>query len=292
MDEHDRLAARFEEQRPHLRAVAYRILGSPSEADDAIQDAWLRVSRADTGGMANLGGWLTTIVARACLNLLEARRSRRGESLEARLPEPVVTRADAEDPEHMALLGDAIGPALLMVLEALAPAERAAFVLHDVFAVSFDVIAPIVGRSPAATRKLASRARHRVRDMHTAPDAARTRQREIVDAFLAAARGGDFAALLAVLDPDVVLRTDRGDRLTEVRGARAVAEGARGGARYTRSARPALVNGAVGLVAWGQDGRLLSVMGFRVARRLIVAIDLYTDPARLDRLDLGAPKDW
>ncbi len=291
MGEHDWLATRFEEQRPHLRAVAYRILGSVGEADDAVQDAWLRVSRADTGGVANLGGWLTTVVARVCLNLLESRRSRREESLEARLLEPVVDRADAEDPEQMALLSDALGPALRVALEALAPAERVAFVLHDVFAVPFDAIAPIVGRSPAAAPQLASRARRRVRGMHTAPDAERTRQREVVDAFLAAARDGDFAALLAVLDPDVVLRTDRGGTLTEVRGARAVAEGARVGARSARAARPALVNGAVGIVSWGEDGRPLAAMGFTIVRGKIVAIDALTAPARLGRLDLRALED-
>src|SRR5438067_1495687 len=227
MDEHDWLAERFEEHRPHLRAVAYRLLGSLSEAEDAVQDAWLRLSRSDTSGVENLGGWLTTVVGRVCLNMLQARTSRREEPLGAHGSEPIVSREDGTDPEHEALLADAVGPALLVVLDTLAPAERVAFVLHDVFAVPFEEIAAIVGRSPAAARQLASRARRRVRGAATAPDADLTRQREVVDAFLAASRAGDFDALLAVLDPDVVLRADRAavqaGAAREVRGAAAVA---------------------------------------------------------------------
>ena len=228
MDEHDWLAERFEANRTHLRAVAYRMLGSLSEADDAVQEAWLRLSRSDTSGVENLGGWLTTVVARVCLDMLRSRKSRREEPLGAHVPEPIVSREDGIDPEHEALLADSVGLALLVVLETLAPAERLAFVLHDMFAVPFDEIAPIVGRSPAAARQLASRARRRVQGAATAPDADLTRQREVVDAFLAASRGGDFDALLAVLDPDVVLRADRAavqaGASREVRGAAAVAE--------------------------------------------------------------------
>ncbi len=230
MDEHDWLAERFEEHRPHLRAVAYRMLGSPSEADDAVQEAWLRLSRADTSGVENLGGWLTTVVARVCLDMLRSRTSRRrGRSpldghRDSRVPDPIVGRADGGDPEHEALLADSVGLALLVVLETLAPAERLAFVLHDMFAVPFDEIAPIVGRSPTAARQLASRARRRVQGAAPVPDADLARQREVVDAFLAASRGGDFEALLAVLDPDVVLRADTGavpaGASREVRGAR------------------------------------------------------------------------
>ena len=258
MDEHDWLAERFEANRTHLRAVAYRMLGSLSEADDAVQEAWLRLSRSDTSGVENLGGWLTTVVARVCLDMLRSRKSRREEPLDAHVPEPIVSRADGIDPEHEALLADSVGLALLVVLETLAPAERLAFVLHDMFAVPFDEIAPIVGRSPTAARQLASRARRRVQGAATVPDADLTRQREVVDAFLAAARGGDFDALLAVLDPDVVLRADRAavppGASREVRGAAAVAKqgGHVGGAR---AAQPALVNGAVGVVV-APRGRL------------------------------------
>ena len=228
MDEHEWLAERFEANRTHLRAVAYRMLGSLSEADDAVQEAWLRLSRSDTSGVENLGGWLTTVVARVCLDMLRSRKSRREEPLDAHVPEPIVSREDGIDPEHEALLADSVGLALLVVLETLAPAERLAFVLHDMFAVPFDEIAPIVGRSPTAARQLASRARRRVQGAATVPDADLTRQREVVDAFLAASRGGDFDALLAVLDPDVVLRADRAavpaGASREVRGAAAVAE--------------------------------------------------------------------
>ncbi len=222
MHENDGLADRFEASRNHLRAVAYRMLGSMSEADDAVQEAWLRVSRSGTSGVENLGGWLTTVVARVCLDLLRSRKSRREEPLGVHLQDPIA------NPEHEALLADSVGLALLVVLETLAPAERLAFVLHDMFAVPFDEIAPIVGRSPAAARQLASRARRRVQGAATVSDTDRARQREVVDAFLAASRGGDFAALLAVLDPDVVLRADRAavemGSAKEVRGAAAVAD--------------------------------------------------------------------
>src|SRR6266511_4296302 len=210
MDEHDWLAERFEENRTHLRAVAYRMLGSLSEADDAVQDAWLRVSRADTSGVDNLGGWLTTVVARGCLDRLRARASRREQPLGVHLPEPILSSDDGPDPEQQALLAEGVGLALLVVLETLTPAERLAFVLHDTFAVPFDQVAAIVGCSPTSARQLASRARRRVKQHATVPDADLARQRAVVDAFLAAARDGDFDALVAVLDPDVMLRADRG----------------------------------------------------------------------------------
>ena len=287
MDGHDWLAERFEEHRTRLRAVAYRMLGSPSEADDAVQESWLRLSRADTSGVENLGGWLTSIVARVCLDMLRSRKSRREEPLGVHVPEPIVRRADGVDPEHEALMADSVGPALLVVLETLAPAERIAFVLHDVFAVPFEEIAPIVGRSPAAARQLASRARRRVQGAAAVPEADLARQRAVVDAFLAAARGGDFEALLAVLDPDVVLRTDRAavppGASREVRGAAAVADTFKGRAR---AAQPALVNGAAGLV-WAPAGRPRVVFGFTIARGKIVAIDLVADPKRLRELDLA-----
>ncbi len=294
MDQGDWLAQRFEEHRAHLRAVAYRMLGSLSEADDAVQEAWLRLDRADTGGVENLGGWLTTVVARVCLDMLRSRRSRREEPLDAHLPDPVVGPADGTDPEHEALLADAVGLALLVVLDTLAPAERLAFVLHDLFAVPFDEIGAIMGRSPAAARQLASRARRRVQAAATVPDADRSRQRDVVDAFLAAARTGDFDALLAVLDPDVVLRADVGavpaGASRRIRGASAVAEQALSFAWRARFAHPALVNGAAGLVVAAHD-RPLAVMGFTVARGRIVGIDILADPDRLRRLDLAGLDD-
>jgi RNA polymerase sigma factor (sigma-70 family) len=290
MDEPDWLAAQFEAHRSHLRAVAYRMLGSLSEADDAVQDAWLRLSRADTSGVENLGGWLTTVVARVCLNTLRSRRSRREEPLDAPGPEPTWSRFDGVDPEQEALLADSVGPALLVVLETLAPAERLAFVLHDMFAVPFDEIAAIVGRSPTAARQLASRARRRVRGAALVPDADLDRQREVVDAFLASSRRGDFDALVAVLDPDVVLRADRtaaqADVAREVRGAAAVAKGALTFSGRARFAQPALVNGAVGVVA-APPGRLFVVLGLTVTDGKIVAIDVIADPARLRQLDLA-----
>ncbi len=300
MAEEKLLAERFEANRTHLRKVAYRMLGSPSEADDAVQEAWLRISRSDTSGVENLGGWLTTVVARVCLDMLRSRKSRREEPLDGELgaqaPEPSVSREPGSDPEQEAVLADSIGLALLVVLETLAPAERVAFVLHDMFDLPFDEIAPIVGRSPTAARQLASRARRRVQGAAAVPDANRTRQREIVDAFLAASRGGDFAALLAVLDPDVVLRADRAgvqasasrqDKgaptlAPEVRGAAAVAETFSGRAQ---AAQPALINGAAGLV-YAPGGQPRAVFGFTIARGKIVEIDLVADPERLRQIDL------
>jgi RNA polymerase sigma factor (sigma-70 family) len=290
MDEREWLADRFEANRTHLRAVAYRMLGSVSEADDAVQEAWLRLSRSDTAGVENLRAWLTTVVARVSLDMLRSRSSRREEPIGPHVPEPIVSREDGVDPEHEALLADSVGLALLVVLETLGPAERLAFVLHDMFAVPFDEIAPIVGRSPAAARQLASRARRRVRGAAPAPDVDLARQREVVAAFLAAARGGDFDALVALLDPEVVLRVDRGalrpGELREFRGAAAVAGQVRTFARLAAFARPALVNGAAGFVV-ARSGRPLAVAGFTVARGAIVEIDLLADPARLRELDLA-----
>lgn len=290
MNESDWLTARFEENRTHLRAVAYRMLGSLSEAEDAVQESWLRLSRSDTGGVENLRGWLTTVVARVCLDMLRARKSRREESLDTHVPDPVVSRDDRMDPEHQALLADSMGLALLVVLETLAPAERLAFVLHDMFAVPFDEIAPIVGRSSTAARQLASRARRRVQGAAPAPDPDLDRQREVVGAFLAAARGGDFDGLLAVLDPDVVLRGDRGlvpaGASKVVRGARTVAEGAVTASRLAQLARLALVNGAAGIVAFDPSGRLRSVTGFTIRGGKIVEINVLADPARLSRIEL------
>jgi RNA polymerase sigma factor (sigma-70 family) len=298
MDEQDWLAQRFEEHRSHLRAVAYRMLGSISEADDAVQEAWLRLSRSETSGVENLGGWLTTVVGRVCLDMLRSRTSRRvvplGEPLGTRVPEPLVSRADGIDPEHEALLADSVGLALLVVLETLTPAERLAFVLHDMFSVPFEQIAPVVGRSPTAARQLASRARRRVQGEAHVPDADLATQREVVDAFLAASRDGDFDTLLAVLDPDVVLRIDggavRAGLSREVRGARAVAEQTLTFSRLSPFVRPALVNGAAGVVV-APRGRPFSVMGFTIRGRKIVEIDILADPARLSRLDVSVFDD-
>jgi len=286
MDEHEWLAERFEENRTHLRVVAYRLLGSLSEADDAVQEAWLRLSRSDTSGVENLGGWLTTVVARVSLDMLRSRKSRREEPLATHVPDPIASRDDRLDPEQEALLADSVGLALLVVLETLAPAERVAFVLHDTFDVPFDEIAPIVGRSPTTARQLASRARRRVQGAATVPDSNLTRQREIVDAFLAASRSGDFDALLALLDPDVVLRAD-GETVQmgaskEVRGAPAVAGTFSG---HARSAQPALVNGAAGAV-WAPGGQPRVAFGFTITRGKIVEIHLVADPERLRQLDL------
>jgi RNA polymerase sigma factor (sigma-70 family) len=287
MDEHDWLAERFEAHRTHLRAVAFRMLGSPSEADDAVQEAWLRLSRSGAGGVENLGGWLTTVVGRVCLDMLRSRTSRREEPLGAHPAEPIVEREDEVDPEHEALMADSVGSALLVVLDMLAPAERLAFVLHDMFGVPFEEIAPIVERSPAAARQLASRARRRVRGTATVPEADLARRRAVVDAFLAASRGGDFEALLAVLDPDVVLRADgaavRLGASREVRGAAAVAETFSGRAR---AAKPALVDGAPGLV-WASGGRPRVVFGFTITDGRIVEIEMVADPERIGQLDLS-----
>jgi RNA polymerase sigma factor (sigma-70 family) len=298
MDEQDWLAERFEEHRSHLRAVAYRMLGSLSEADDAVQEAWFRLSRSESSGIENLGGWLTTVVGRVCLDMLRSRTSRRvvplGESLGTRVPEPLVSRADGIDPEHEALLADSVGLALLVVLETLTPAERLAFVLHDMFSVPFEEIAPVVGRSPTAARQLASRARRRVQGEAHLPDADLATQREVVDAFLAASRDGDFDTLLAVLDPDVVLRMDggavRAGLSREVRGARAVAEQTLTFSRLSPFVRPALVNGAAGVVV-APRGRPFSVMGFTIRGGKIVEIDILADPARLSRLDVSVFDD-
>jgi RNA polymerase sigma-70 factor (ECF subfamily) len=289
MDESDWLAERFEEHRSHLRAVAYRMLGSLSEADDAVQEAWLRLSRSDSDAIENLGAWLTTVVARISLNTLRSRNSRREQPIGVRVPEPVIDRADGTDPEHEALLADSVGLALLVVLETLTPAERLAFVLHDMFAMPYDEIAPIVGRSPEAARQLASRARRRVQRTDAVPDADLEIQWAAVDAFLAAARHGDFDALVAVLDPDVVLRADQGVAAggsREVRGAGTVAGQAVTWARVDLEIRRALVNGAAGLVAT-RNGQLFSVGAFTVRDGRIVEIDILADPERLRRLDVA-----
>jgi RNA polymerase sigma-70 factor (ECF subfamily) len=294
MDEHDWLVEQFEAHRTHLRAVAYRMLGSLSEADDAVQESWLRLSRSDASEIENLGGWLTTVVARVCLNMLRSRETRREESMSAYVPDPIVSREGPLDPDHEVLLADSVGLALLVVLETLAPAERLAFVLHDMFAVPFDEIAPMVGRSPTAARQLASRARRRVQGAAAVPDPDPTRQREVVDAFFAAARDGDFDALIAVLHPDVVLRSDGGavrpGASFVVRGAREVAESALTFARMSPFVRPALVNGAAGVVV-APHGRPFSVMGFTVRDEKIVEIDGIADPERLQKLDLAGLDD-
>jgi RNA polymerase sigma-70 factor (ECF subfamily) len=294
MDENEFLAKRFEEHRSHLRAVAYRMLGSLSEADDAVQEAWLRLSRSETSGVENLGGWLTTVVGRVCLDMLRSRTSRRvvplGEPLGTRVPEPLVSRAEGIDPEHEALLADSVGLALLVVLETLSPAERLAFVLHDMFSVPYEEIAPVVGRSPTAARQLASRARRRVQGEAHVPDTDLATQREVVDAFLAASRGGDFDALVALLDPDVVLHADReavpSRAPTVIRGAHAVARGALASSARARFTQPALVNGAVGLVM-APRGQLFLILGFTITDGKITEIDVVADPARLRQLDLA-----
>jgi len=287
MHERDWLAERFEEHRAHLRAVAYRMLGSLSEADDAVQEAWLRLSRTDTSAVENLGGWLTTVVGRVSLNMLRSRNQRREEPIGVHLPEPIVDPADGTDPEHEAMLADSVGLALLVVLETLSPAERLAFVLHDMFGVRFDEIARILGRSSDAARQLASRARRRVQAENAVPDADPDTQREVVDAFLAAARDGDFDRLVAVLDPDVVLRVDLGPApgSREVRGAAAVAGQALTYSRLGLLIQPALLNGAAGWVAT-RDGQPFSVAGLTVRGGKIVEIDILADPERLRQLDL------
>ncbi len=287
MDEREWLAERFEEHRTHLRAVAYRMLGSLSEADDAVQEAWLRLGRTDANEIENLGGWLTTVVARVSLNMLRSRNVRGEEPLGVRMPDPIVDSAEGTDPEHEALLADSVGLALLVVLETLSPPERLAFVLHDIFAVPFDEIAPIVDRSPEAARQLASRARRRVRAERTVPDADLEAQREVIDAFLAAAREGDFDRLVAVLDPDVVLRQDFGPvgGSREMRGAAAVAGRALGYARIGLDIRPALINGVAGAVAF-RDGQPFSIGAVTVRNGKIVELDFLGDPERLGELDL------
>jgi RNA polymerase sigma factor (sigma-70 family) len=284
----DWLAEEFEQRRTRLRAVAYRMLGSLTEADDAVQEAWLRLSRTGADDIDNLDAWLTTVVARVSLNMLRSRNSRREEPLGGvRMPDPIVDPADGTDPEHEALLGDSVGLALLVVLETLSPAERLAFVLHDVFAVPFDEIAPIVERSPEATRQLASRARRRVQGERAVPDADLATQREVVEAFLAAGREGDFDALVAILDPDVVLRADMGSRggMHEVRGAAAVARRARFFAQVGLVVRPALINGAIGAVTT-RGGEPFSIGSVIVRGGKIVEVDILADPERLRGLDL------
>src|SRR5262245_30413732 len=294
MDEQEWLAERFEQHRTRLRAVAYRMLGSLSEADDAVQDAWLRLSRTDASEVEDLGAWLTTVVARVSLNMLRARNARRLEPLGPHVPDPIVDRADGSDPEHEALLADSVGLALLVVLETLTPAERLAFVLHDMFAVPFEGIAPIVERSPEATRQPASRARRRVRRTAPVIDADLTTQWEVVDAFLAAARDGDFDALVAVLDPNVVLRADggavRAGASQEVRGARAVAGQALLWSRVDQIMQRALINGAAGLVAT-RGGQPFSVGAVTVRGGKIVELDILADPERLAQLDLTVLED-
>jgi RNA polymerase sigma factor (sigma-70 family) len=285
--ERDWLAERFEERRSRLRAVAYRMLGSVSEADDAVQEAWLRLSRSDVDAIENLDGWLTTVVARVSLNMLRSRNVRREEPLGVRLPEPIVDRPDGTNPEHEALLADSVGLALLVVLETLSPPERLAFVLHDIFAMPFDEIAPIVDRSPEATRQLASRARKRIQAENTVPDADLDTQREVVDAFLAAAREGDFDRLVAVLDPDVVLRVDLGREggSQELRGAEAVARQASLYGGLGLEWRPVTVNGTAGAVSF-LDGQLFSIGAITVRGGRIVEMDILADPERLQELDL------
>jgi RNA polymerase sigma-70 factor (ECF subfamily) len=287
VNERDWLAEQFEQHRPQLRTIAYRMLGSVNETDDAVQEAWLRLSRTDDAAIDNLGAWLTTVVGRVCLDLLRQRRSRRETYVGSWLPEPVVALDDHTDPEQEALIADSVGLALLVVLETLTPAERLAFVLHDMFAVPFEEIAVIVNRSPAATRQLASRARRRVRGAEPHPDADLEQQRDVVDAFLAAARGGDFDALIAVLDPDVVFRIDVGpdDRRARppIEGADNVAHEVMAYARLATLARPALVNGAAGFVV-GSPQHPIAVVGFTVANGRIAAINLIRDPAKLPHL--------
>ena len=290
MDEREFLAERFEEQRPHLRAVAYRMLGSLSEADDAVQEAWLRLNRTDADGIENLGGWLTTVVARVSLNMLRTRRTHREEPLDVRLPEPIIDRADGVDPEHEALLADSVGLAMLVVLETLSPPERVAFVLHDIFGMPFDEIASIVDRSPEATRQLASRGRRRVQGERTVPDADLATQRRVVDAFIAAAREGDFQGLLEVLDPEVVLRVDFGPESSELRGAEVVAGQAASFGSMGLLVRPAIVNGVAGAVST-LDGEPFSVGALTVRDGKIVEIDILADPARLSQLDLTILED-
>jgi RNA polymerase sigma-70 factor (ECF subfamily) len=285
MDERDWLADRFEEHQPRLRAVAFRMLGSASEADDAVQEAWIRLNRSDAGEIDNLEAWLVTVVGRVALNMLRSRQTRREVPFDVRVPEPIVDRADGVDPEHAALLADSVGLALLVVLETLTPPEQLAFVLHDIFAVPFEEIAPIVERSPEATRQLASRARRRIRPERTLPDADPASQRAVVDAFLAAAREGNFERLIAVLDPEVVLRADLGPAggWQEHRGATAIASQAM---RYREAnIRPALINGVAGIVAF-RDGQPFSIGAFTVRNGRIVGIDFFADPERLRRLDL------
>jgi RNA polymerase sigma-70 factor, ECF subfamily len=292
MTPQDQLAAEFEAHRPRLKAVAYRMLGSLAEAEDAVQETWLRLARSDPDEIANVAAWLTTVSGRVCLDMLRARKGRREESLEMRMPDPVVSQEDASNPEHQALLADSVGLALQVVLDALTPAERLAFVLHDIFGLPFEQIAPVVDRTPVTAKKLASRARQRVREAAPTPDRDLASQRQAAHAFEAAAQDGDFDALLAILDPDVVLRVDGGAHtggMKILRGAATVAGRARAFRRTAPApivAYPVLVNGVAGLINT-VDGKLSSLMSFTVAGGKIVAIDILSDPDRLDALDLG-----
>jgi RNA polymerase sigma factor (sigma-70 family) len=285
----DWLTQKFEKNRPHLRAVAYRMLGSWSEADDAVQEAWLRLHRCETRTIDNLDGWLTTVIGRLCLDVLRSRQARREEPFDTHIPELVVSREGGMDPEHQALIADSVGIALLVVLQTLAPAERLAFVLHDMFAVPFEEIASIVGCSPVAARQLASRARRKVQGATTCPGVDLKQQRKVVDAFLAAVRSGDIEALVAVLDPEIVIRTDQGP-LREIHGARSVAEKALMFSQLAQWVQPVLVNGIAGLLSWLPDGQAFSVMCFTVRGDCIAEIDVIRDPNRLRRLDLEALK--
>ena len=288
----EQLTERFEEQRPRLRAVAYRMLGSLSEAEDAVQETWLRAERADTDAVENLAGWLTTVAGRVCLNMLRARETRREDPLELRIPDPVIGPADGADPEYEALLADSVGLALLVVLDSLGPAERLAFVLHDMFAVPFDEIAPLIDKTATATRQLASRARRRVQGQAPAPDPDRARQREVVDAFFAATRDGDLEALVAVLDPGVVLRSDggvlRARHTVVLEGARTVAAQAATFRALAPFARIALINGTVGAVVVAPTGQRISIMAFTVTDGAITTVEVVADPDRLRTMDLTA----
>ncbi len=293
MNEHDLLAAEFEKNRSHLRGVAYRMLGSLSEADDAVQEAWLKLNRSESSEIENLGGWLTTVVARVCLDILRARTARREDALEEQIPEPAASRGARKpplDPEQETMLAESVGLALLVVLDTLAPPERISFVLHDLFAVPFEEIAGILGRSPNATRQLASRARRRIQGADTAAHADLASQRKAVDAFLAALRAGDFNALVAVLDPNVVIRADRTaqpiEAMREIRGAENWARGAIAAARGARAAQPALIDGSVGLVI-APRGRLFRVLRFTLAEGKIAAVEVIGDRDRLRHLDLA-----
>jgi RNA polymerase sigma factor (sigma-70 family) len=286
MDERDWLAERFQQHRPRLRAVAYRMLGSTSEADDAVQEAWIRLSRSNAGEIDNLEAWLVTAVGRVALNMLRSRKTRREEPLDAHLPDPIVDRADGIDPEHEALLADSVGLALLIVLETLTPAERLAYVLHDMFSVPFEEIGAILERSPEAARQLASRGRRRIRGADTTPDADAAAQQKVVEAFLAAARDGDFDALVAVLDPHILLREDTGSgTILEVRGAENVARRATAVSRLGLDVRPALVNGVAGWVSL-LDGDVYAIGALTLQNGRITTMDILLDPARLARLDL------
>jgi len=287
MSDREYLADRFGEHRTHLRSVAYRMLGSSAEVDDAVQEAWLRLSRTDASGIDNLGGWLTTVVARVCLDMLRSRTSRREEPLSPDGSEPVTTGSSGSNPEQEALLADSVGVALLVVLDRLAPAERLSFVLHDMFGVPFEEIGPIVGRSAEAARQLASRARRRVRGGATAPGPEMAKQREVIEAFVSALRAGDFEGLLAVLDPDLVVRADMAPGAsTEIRGAAAWARGAVAYGHLAQMTRPAFVNGAIGIVV-APKGRLVRALRFTIADGRITAIDVIGNPARLAELEVS-----